>query len=211
MESVSVLEMFSMPSMVGHRFLPAVLIVGDRYSGKTNVARDILSQFNNISTGTIISSSANQPYTDIIPSGLVKTEYTDELVGELIQVQKSKCNTPQSQQAVIIMDDVIRDNDQNTNFKCLMSNGRHLEIMSIICTQYYPKQFSPVVHNNFDYVFLFKCTSTKSKHKAWDSGNWGRHLTFEEFSEHLDQLPTHGCLVSDKINDKIYQYQSGGI
>jgi len=166
-----------------------ILIIGNRATGKSYLARDLLVKQNN-STSVVISPTelSNKIYSECTANLFIHEKYSSNIIEDIVNKQHSGI--------AIILDDCLYDKTwiNDKNIKTLFMNGRHLKTTLIITLQG-PYNMPPFYRSNSDYVFIFKDNNRNNKKKIYE--NYGFMFpTFDLFSQTMDKYTDdYGCLV----------------
>ena len=200
-----------------------IVVIGKRASGKSTLVKDILFHNVDIPAGCVISGTeeANGYYSEMIPSILIKGDYSPEHVKKLLNRQRAMVERTNSGEkidprAFFIMDDCMYDNKSWTNdkeVKRIFMNGRHYKL-TFIMTMQFPLGIPPMLRTNVDYVFVLRDNIPANKKRIFDSYG-GMFGSFPVFCQVVDKVTeNYGCLVIDQsstsnnILDTVYWYKS---
>lgn len=126
--------------------LPAVLILGKRYSGKTCAGIDLCFELQDQFDCAIVFSGSDDvspTFSKIIPDIFVYKEITPERIERILARQeelseKYEFNPNVNPQLLVIFDDIVNASNSNTpEFMDLFKKGRHYRIMVMVLAQYF--------------------------------------------------------------------------
>jgi hypothetical protein len=204
------------------------LFIGKRGSGKSSLVRQLLFNKRHLPLGTVISHTegCNRFYGDFVPSILIHEEYKPEIVNNAVNRQilytKKKASdlaryghSSINPSAFLVLDDCLDDNSWTKlkSIKTLFYNGRHMNILFILTTQY-PMGIPPSLRTNIDYIFICRENIITNRKRIYDNYA-GMFPTFEIFCQVMDQCTQdYECLVidnvtkSNKLEDQVYWFKA---
>jgi hypothetical protein len=182
------------------------VFVGQRGSGKTFAATDLLYHKRNAPIVRVISATetGNGSYSPYVPPCLISERYEAGVVTSLVDRQKTLAERAKSdtrianmdRSAVLVFDDIgyaVKEWQNSEAVREIMSNGRHWLVTFIVLLQY-GKMVDPSIRVNFDYVFL--CPSVTGIASLYDTWGKGVFDTFKEFKECFEYCTGGGgCMV----------------
>lgn len=191
---------------------PTIIIIGQRATGKSYLARDLLvKQYNNSKSLNVVVSynEINDGfYKECIPNLQLYDNYHPSIIKSVLNINPDE--------SCIVLDNCLFDNTdwiKDNNIKHIFINGRILKTTLIITMQY--ELYIPhVIRSNIDYIFIMKNMYIPNKLKLFK--NYGSMFpTFESFRQVMDKYTEDfGCLViknchnsSNKIEDKVFWYK----
>nr|WRJ69685.1 hypothetical protein TetV2_00236 [Oceanusvirus sp.] len=200
----------------GMRSHPFCLLVGEKNSGKTTFARDVLLPSIE-STKTFVSSFRHQnegrdeyenadfqyfKYPDPDPENTTLSDIVTE------QVERDSAR----ENAVVVMEDVLHTVNwfKEINIRTLMMNHRFLQT-SVVMMMQYPIGFPVYLKLNIDYIFIFRHSSKSSRKEIYREFSLP-FASFEEFDAVCDDIKPHACLAIDytvntnKMEDVMFWY-----
>lgn len=198
------------------------VFIGKRKSGKSWGVRDLLYNNRNIPTITLISGTekANKFYSNHVPEVFIYDDYNPEITQNILEHQlilRDKYGSGDERAGTIyILDDLMSNskawiNDKNIGE--IFYNGRHYNILFIICMQH-PMGLPPNFRTNIDYVFIFHENTLNNRKKIYDHYA-GIFPTFSMFCQVMEKCTEdYGCMVIDnvskssKIEDTVYWYRA---
>ena len=169
-------------------------------------------------------------------------ELTDERIHDILQSQAKKCNEWKVKiedcsclhcrknpykfekkkghcihnNMLLITDDMMSQEKllkKSANYKKLFVEGRHFNIMYLLCLNYC-MGLTPTMRSNVDYVFLYQEEENGNVKKLYENYA-GIFPTFRMFKETLDQCTEDfGCLVIDKrsksknLTDRVFHFKA---
>lgn len=204
------------------------LFIGKRGSGKSSLVRQLLFNKRHLPLGTIISHTegCNRFYGDFVPSVLIHEEYKPEIVNnavnrQIMYTKKKAADTARygsstiNPSAFLVLDDCLDDNSWTKlkSIKTLFYNGRHMNILFILTTQY-PLGIPPSLRTNIDYIFICRENIIQNRKRIYESYA-GMFPTFEIFCQVMDQCTAnYECLVidnvtkSNKLEDQVFWFKA---
>jgi hypothetical protein len=203
-----------------------IVFIGKRNTGKSILVIDYLYHHRTFPLGTVISPTDNYNFTyrPHIPSIFIHDEYTPELLEQILERQKSICQSCKTDEAYadvdprafVVLDDCLADGNEwvkDRNIKWIFMNGRHAQI-TFILTMQYCMGITPNLRTNVDYIFICKETKLGNMKRLYEHYA-GMFPCFEMFRVVLNKCTkNYGCLVidnssnSDKIEEQVYWYRS---
>jgi hypothetical protein len=153
-------------------------------------------------------------------------DFTDEKIGEMLKEQARRCaealkkkrdcsclhcrkNPYKFEQEkghsihnsmVLVTDDMMSQErllKKSANFKKIFTEGRHYNIIYMLCLQY-SLGLPPALRSNVDYVFLYQTEEATEVKKLYENFA-GIFPDLQTFREVLDKCTEkHGCLVIDR-------------
>lgn len=208
-----------------------ILVIGKRGSGKSTVARDIMSYHSDIKAGLCIckTNRMNGFWSPHIPARFIHEQYSQQLTYNLLEYQekkwlrhKRKCirhgktaKLEDIKPIFAIYDDVTFDKsflrDQAT--RELFMNGRHYNIMVVITCQWM-MDMDPGLRNQVDYVFMLrdnKLTNKRRMHEYF-AGAIDHYSVFNRVfmtcTENREAMVLFNNSTSNYIPDSIFFYRA---
>lgn len=205
------------------------IIMGKHSSGKTSVAKTILSQYRDDIYKFIISptESIKNEYENMTkPIFIRKTYYDSNFVRKISEGQQ--CITKKyyyelfmngksdiKKNAILILDDCFCDNKCDRNIQKILFIGRTYSL-SIVITMSQMLSIPPIMRTHIDYIFILKgidISELKLLYKYFKLTTL--HLSFGIFNEIIENLTSknNSCMVinvnadSDNIEDKIFWHK----
>jgi len=196
-----------------------VLIVGRRATGKTSLAKHLLTIMNPANVTIFNPKSQEYPNSSSLRE---YDEYTEDRVHVAIQTQKSVVRHYHKQgkclecpQACIVFDNCMYNTDWNKHRSMmeLFMNGRFLHT-HVIMTTSMTFGMLPMIRCNLDYVFLFKEHQMNARRRIYEQFA-GMFETFEEFCQTFDRYTAepYSCIVinntakSNKLEDNVMYHK----
>ena len=200
-----------------------VALIGRRNTGKSFLCRDILYNHRDIPVGQVISETeeATQFYTNFVPKLFIHTEFTTDIVQNLLKRQKNmiqKINggeTTTDPRAFLIIDDCLYDNQwtKDKSMNSLFMNGNHHKILSLLTIKY-ALDIPPRSRSMVDYIFILRDNCMNARKILYEHYA-SMFPTFEMFCQVMDQCTeNYECIVinnnaeSNKISDKVFWYKA---
>ena len=221
----------SVPKIKIRRFDPStmkkhavIVMLGKRNTGKTVLVKDIMYHNRDIPAGCVISGSeeANDFYSEMVPSILIKPEFKPDHIKNLIARQRQiiaknkEGNGPAADpRAFLIMDDCLFDPkwSRDSEIRRVIFNGRHYKITYLLTMQY-PLGMPPMLRGNVDYVFILRENVPKNRERIYNSYA-GIFPTFDIFQQVLLKVTKdYGALVidntvtSNNLYDSVFWYKA---
>jgi hypothetical protein len=205
-----------------------VVMIGRRGTGKSWLIKDLMYHKKAFPVCTVISGteSANSFYSSMVPSLLIHSNFSPEIVGNVLKRQETLTKQMRKEEAVrgkssidrrnmVIMDDCMYDNKwiSDVGIRSLFMNGRHYGILYILALQYV-MGIPPVLRGQVDYVFILRENIVTARKRIYDQFA-GIFPNFELFCQILDQCTeNYECLVihngskTNKIEDCVFYYKA---
>lgn len=145
------------------------LLIASCGSGKTHFLRYLLYKFNkhnSFDNHLVISNTSK--YTgeySFIPSKYIHSEYQDQLIENLMNIQK---RNPKFRTALILDDCLGSVNFNSNTIIRLFTQYRHLNITIFLTTQYICK-ISTTIRECCNYIFIFKQTIKRSINNIFEN------------------------------------------
>lgn len=211
-------------SMMGDNVV--CVILGKRNTGKSVLMRSIMhDKLRHMPYGIAVSGTeaVNPTYTGILPPEMVHEEYSTELLGNIIDVQRKKVQEKKERDTLrarfksdphmlsvypaidsrqfLILDDFLQDAalfTKDRNLKFTLFNGRHLHINLLMIMQYIcPPGWGPAYRAQCDYIFVLRENSVQNRKRIWEMYA-GCIPTFKLFNQIMDKVTeNYGVLVID--------------
>lgn len=205
-----------------------VVLLGKRFTGKSFVLRQILSNHTDIPLGVVISptETSNKFFGDFVPKMFIHDEFSPKIVDNVVRRQKAAVKAMQKEKenfgtssmdprGFLVLDDCMYDNrwTKDMNMRFMFTNGRHAKILLIITMQY-PLGCNPTMRSNIDFTFILRENSMQNRKRIYESYA-GMFQSFELFCTVMDQCTNNfECLVvnnrttSNKIEDQVFWYKA---
>lgn len=209
------------------------LIISKRCSGGTTLTKNIINNefHKNILNKTIMCTSVHcfNEYKELnnIDETHMYEGYSSHFISKFVNNQKKniikynkeiiKYNTSNiNPNGFIIFDDVLYYNTwyKDNNIILLFINGFHYKT-SLIITLQYSFNLPLIIHNNIDFIFIFKNHSLIQRERIYKQYASNFFNTFEMFSQVMNQYTQNYCclvidntVASDKIEDCIFWYRA---
>ena len=199
-------------------------IVAKRNSGKSVLVRDILYNIGHRYPAAMIISPTeqlNNNFRNHVPGAFIHTEYSDTLLGKLLDRQHSIVQMAQKNpehvnpDCVLVLDDCLgsaAEMRKDKNYQIIFVNGRHYKL-DVIITSQYVLALTPLQRGNLDYIFLL-LDNNKSNVKKYYEQFGGMFDNFEQFKKVYQKLTeNYGAMVinnkvrSSKIEDCVFYYK----
>jgi hypothetical protein len=217
------LKKFDMTMIKDHE---TVVLIGARNTGKSYLVKDMLYHHKHIPVGTCISPTeeANKCFGDHIPPIFIHSEYTPELIDNVLTRQKDivgKIMNGGSEMksidpnAFLLMDDCLYDRTwvKDKSIREIFMNGRHWKLLFILTMQY-PLGITPNLRSNVDWVFILRNNIMRDRKTLYEHYA-GMFPSFEIFCETLNACTENfECLVihkssrSNKLDEQVYWYKA---
>jgi len=195
-----------------------VVLIGRRDTGKSFLCRDILYHHRDIPVGQAISGTEeeNQFYQKMIPKLFIHTEYSTEVIQNLLKrqklmIQKMNGGAVTDPRAFLILDDCSWVNDKFLG--TIFMNGRHLKLLFLLTMQY-ALDIPPKSRTKVDFVFILRDNYISNRKRLYEHYA-GMFRTFDMFCQVMDQCTeNYECLVinsnakSNKISDQVFWYKA---
>lgn len=209
------IKKFPIYSMKDHR---VILVVGRRGTGKSTLVKDILYHIRKrVDVGFACSPTYDTQimFEDCLPRSHIYTEYSVEMVRNLMTCMDSLKQQQKHRSAVLTIDDCMFDKTimKSKEMRELHMNGRHLHLWFINSVQYL-MDLPPDIRGQVDYVFCLKESVVANRQKL-HKFFFGVFEKYEEFSMVMDKCTNnHECLVLDNthpennLEDCIFHYKA---
>lgn len=180
-----------------------VLIAGKRGSGKTVLAKDIISKEKHKFSHIFLFSPTeriNNDYKDLVEPKCVFDKLSEAWIEKLFQKQSS-IPKDQMKNILIICDDIGSETDlsQNRKFVQIYTRGRHLKISILFLAQYI-YQLPKICRANLDYIAV---SQQNAQSIQILSDEFNSHLPNQEFKNLYQKVTTnYGFLLINSNNIK---------
>lgn len=143
--------------------LPSVIIIaGKPGSGKSHVIRYFMyNNRKNFDFGIVMCKTNFNNSYEYLPEKYVHSNYNDEKIRKLMNLQSSLIKEGIHKKAFIIFDDCLTSEFNNQTFTDLITQHRHYNITCIISTQYIYK-INPTIRECANYAIVFRQSTRKS-------------------------------------------------
>lgn len=182
-----------------------ILVLGDRGTGKTTIAREILYHVRKYPMGIVMAGSLDtvEEYRRHVPESLIYDEYVSDVIRRIMDVQdagRAAYGFKNMKPLFLVLDDLMFDKRVINNdplFRKAMLNGRHYKITIIICAQYV-KHVSAELRPNVDFVFTTfqKNPDQRNKILAEFDVGFPSKIVFRDTMFKCTE--NWGCMVLDK-------------
>jgi hypothetical protein len=208
-----------------------VVLLGKRRTGKSHIAKQLLSQHTSIPLGVVISptESANRFFGDFVPGMFLHSEYSPKIIDNVVRRQRAAVNAMMKEKenfgtsnidprGFLILDDCMYDTKwtKDVNMRFVFTNGRHVKLMLLITMQY-PLGIPPTMRTNIDFTFVLRESSLQNRKRIYESYA-GMFNSFELFCNILDQTTNnYECLVinnstmSNRLEDQVFWYKAPAV
>lgn len=182
-----------------------ILIIGRRGTGKSVIAKDILSRKTYLRRGICISptETGNSAWGKHIPKKYISTEYDKRITENLNNLQRTTklrdtVDPTRPEPVFAVFDDCAFESaffkDKPTKF--IFMNGRHFNIFSVITIQY-SMDVPRNLRANADFVFVLMDNIVTNRQRLYESF-FGMFPNFKVFEKtFLDCTENNECLVLD--------------
>lgn len=201
---------------------PTILIVGRRESGKTTIAKDILNEFNDMSSKTIVITSDHNKeiWENYVDEKNIFNKFDSEILKEIIEkqrkiIKRGEINLREYSElgVCLIIDEISYDNFfKNKYIRDILFNGRFYNITLIITYQHLTSIF-PDILSNIDY-FIFCYDNNIENLKRFYMYFFGIIEKFDDFkkifkdsTENNGYLIIDSTIISNKIEDCNFWYK----
>lgn len=198
-----------------------IAIIGQKASGKTTLACNILYHKQTIPIGVVVSPQSNK----VSPPICMLNEYRPGIIDVVLKRQKvaikkwhknirTNGTSPYDPRSFLFIDDCMFDASwtKDTGIRYLFMNNRHIRTLVLITMQY-PLAIGPVLRTNIDYVFIFRENNMQNRKRLYEQYG-GMFPTFEAFAAVIDALGDYEYLVinnnaaSNKLEDQVFFYKA---
>lgn len=208
-----------------------LLIIGRRGTGKSTLAKDIMSYHTDIPMGFCIckTNTMNDFWTPHIPQKFIHHEYNQSLTYKILEHQEHEWQKHKKQcerkgvtakvsdikPAFAIYDDVTFDKSflKDAATRELFMNGRHYNILVVITCQWM-MDMDPGLRTQVDYVFMLKdnkLTNKKRMHEYF-AGAIDHYSVFNRVftkcTENRESLVLFNNSPSAYIPDSVFFYKA---
>lgn len=211
---------FKLADMINH---PSILIVGNRGTGRSHIARDIMHNYQHTPAGMVISPTErmNSFYKNFCPDLFIHYNMDKTLIEKLlirqnkmIDITKNEADKLIDPSILLIMDDCLKGDKEWTNDENLikiLNNGKDYYLTTVLICH---SLTAPDLELDFDYIFLLKEEYEPNKKILWE--NFGSIFpTFESFEKVFDACTNnYSAMVIDNrtstinIQDKVFWFKS---
>lgn len=195
---------------------PYLLIInGKQGSGKSHCIKyilreNMLSNNKKFDFGIIFSNTAWEDGSwDYLPKNYVYEDYHEDILSNLMKLQKNNLSKGIHTSAFVIFDDCLDDADQFTSksLKKLSTQLRHYNISLIISTQY-PHLVPPRFRANAMYSLFFNIGSGVRELEALYNAYGQRFNNYNEFKQfYYNNIADHKFIMYNKDLDKYITYR----
>lgn len=203
---------------------PAILLIGKRGSGKSNIVSRILSELNYHDDNVIIISRTermNGYYSKLYKN--VYCEYDANIIENILERQelligKLKRNeiSKEDVNIVVVFDDClnsINKSQMDNHIRELLMSCKNYHVTCIFTIQF-PGSIGPDLRSNFDYVFLAAENTMSSLKKMYDyyAGFFPNFYSFKQVHTKLTKNYNNMVICnrsrSNNLFDRIFYYNS---
>lgn len=186
-----------------------ILIIASRFSGKSTLIRDIFYKLRKkyFPYGIVFNSSesCNSHYSEFIPEALIHEHYNKDALEKLIKYQEKKLQKLPVEErkkpehgVFVIFDDMQYDKESwknDTTFKKIVFNGRHLNMFVILALQEF-KGINSDLRKQADYTFLFNTKNFNEREQYYKNfaSNYDKNVFYEIFDKCTQNMGE--CLVT---------------
>ena len=215
MPAIVTLRKFDMSSITPGE---VIIAIGRRACGKTFLVKDFLWHKRRIPDGIMLSESeaSSSQWSSTIPPLFIHDGDDLDVVGKIIQRQKTKNKQGLMQETFIILEDMAAAKNRinrSEAFGRVFRNGRH-SLLTVVFVAQYLKDIGPDLRQQARLIFLFTDTSPLNQKKLYDEFG-GSFVNFKAFADALMYYgKDKGCLVinrttdSDRIEDCVQWYRA---
>jgi len=192
--------------------VPGLLIInGNCGEGKSNLIKFLIRKYKNkFDYGVVFTNTSfdvnDSSAIDYLPKEFIHSEYKEEILEGLMNIQKDVVERGGLNEAFVIFDDCIdKKIFASTLFTRLATQFRHYHITPIISTQY-PNLVPPTLRSNIMSTVIFKSTSKRAIDALWES--YGQDYSKEDFRKFLCKgTGDYNFIYYNKKEKKEKQYQ----
>lgn len=176
-----------------------IKIIGEQFSGKTTLAKNIIYHINNDKTKTvIIFTQYSHKYKNIASEKLIYHTFLDydNIIEKIIEEQKKQIINKE----IIIVFDNIPNLNNLPNFRELLFNGRHygITIIIVVDARFVNPLLIECFYRQTDIIFAL-LIHDRQKRKLYEIYNLD--MTYNIFKHHIYKCTkNHGCFV---INNNV--------
>ncbi len=197
-----------------------IVVIGKKNTGKSVLIKNILYHLHklDIPIGTVVSYTdrLNKYYEKFIPSMLIHSEYSPELLTQILERQNRASQEGwKNPHAFLVFDDALADANawkKDKNMKEIFFNGRHYNLTFILAMQHL-MGIPPDFRANIDFVFLLKNNIPADRKKIYDNyaGCFAEKRLFDEVFPMLTS--NYKCMVIDNqtqselLTDNVFVYK----
>ncbi len=190
----------------------SAIINGKSGSGKSHVLRYIMREISKsdkpFDYGVVMSNTAWEGSFDYIPKKYIYEDFNEDVIKNLIKLQKNNLEKKIQKQAFIILDDCCSENEFTNNvIKKLFVMGRHYNISTILTTQYV-HLVPPVLRSNSFYNLFFNIGEGYRELQSVYQAYGGRFTSYSDFKEfYYNNIRCHKFIMwnCQKDNYQVYR------
>lgn len=201
-----------------------IIVIGSPFSGKTCLARTILSKFKDYPRGIVISKTEHLSpcWRYHVPMSCIYNDYDKDTLTPVIQAQEKAIEQENEEieiygksnkdnRFVIVMDDILTDDSlrHDKNLRTLFVNGRHYKTMLILLLQA-PITITPIQRSCISFTCILSQNSKESKKKLFEYycnciDDYSDFITiYSKATENKGALVIHNCALTEQANNKLF-------
>ena len=189
-----------------------MIIAGRSNSGKSWFLRYLMREINihkQFDFGVVMSNTAWEGSFDYIPKKYIYEEFNEDVIKNLIKIQKDNLSKGINKRAFIILDDCIAEKEmEQPIMKKLAIMGRHYNITTIITTQYV-HMISPVLRANSNYNLFFNIGEGVREMKATYDAFGNRFKNYDDFKKfYYNAIKDHKFIMYNNQEGKYNIYRA---
>lgn len=199
-----------------------VMIIGKRNTGKSILARDILSYKQHIPHGIVISPTEHAQgfFKSFVPDLYIYHEFDSRIIDNLFKVQERQIElnggkNDNIKPAFLVLDDCMFDKSflKTKVMRELLMNGRHYKVFILITAQYCG-DIDTATRGNIDYCFVMREPIIANRKRLYENF-FGMLPRLKDFGHLMDcTTENYECLVvdnttaSNKLSDALAYYKA---
>lgn len=203
-----------------------LILIGAPNSGKSTLARTIMSHFQDYPRGIVISKTEELApiWENHVPQTCIYHDYDKNTLEPIIQKQREMIrkenyekkiygsdNVKRDNRLIICMDDVLEDDSlrQDKNLRTLFVNGRNYKIMLVLLLQA-PITITPIQRACISFTFILAQNSKESKKKLFEYycnciDDYYDFITiYSKATANKGALVVDNCSLSENANDRLF-------
>lgn len=163
-----------------------IILNGKSNSGKSHLLKYLMREYskhNAFSYGVVMSNTSFEGSFDYIPKKYIYEDFNEDIIKNVIKIQKTNLMKGYRNRAFIILDDCCSENEfMNPVIKKLAVMGRHFLITTILTTQYC-HLVPPVLRANSNYNIYFNVGQGLRELKAIYEAYGQRFKSYNEYKQ----------------------------
>jgi DNA helicase HerA-like ATPase len=191
-----------------------MIIAGKSGSAKSHFLKFLMREINTHNSfdyGIVRSNTAWENSFDYIPKKYIYEEFNENIIKNLIKIQKDNLSKGINKRAFIILDDCISEKEmEQPIMKKLAIQGRHYNLTTIVTTQYI-HLIPPVLRANSHYNCFFNIGKGVRELKATYDAFGQRFKSYDKYKKfYYKAIKDHKFIMYNNQEGKYNIYRAPG-